>query len=277
MTNGREQNGLSKCVLRARDRSLLLDLFLHRVVSRDQIIALGHFMSVPRCNNRLRRLLDHGYVRRYSHAARGSGSQALYCLGRTSAPVVARILDLALLEVKSQVERDAPTMFLEHTLGLVDLRIEFDRTAVRMELTDYDWLPEPLCRHEYSVRHAGTWVKYVIKPDAYACWNCNGETKASFIELDLGHVSEQAFQRKVEAYRRYLADGVFAEAYGLDSFTVLTITTGKRRLHNLVSRTNSSGKPKFLFTTRAELVGNGLEACPWFNGDGHNLFFRGSK
>lgn len=266
MTNGREQSVFGKCVLRDRDRRLLADLFLHRTMSRDQIIALGHFGSVPRCNNRLRHLLDHGYVRRYKHSARGSGSQALYCLGRSGAPVVAERLDLPIEEVRLQTERDAPTMFLEHTLGLVDLRILFGRAAISRGLQAYDWLPEPLCRHEYSVRRLGSWVKCILKPDAYACWNWMGEARAFFIELDLGNVSERAFQHKIEAYRRYLDDGAFTEAYELAAFAVLTVTTGDRRLRNLAELTDNGCKPRFLFTTLAELQEMGLEACFWTDG-----------
>lgn len=266
MTNGRESKGLTRCSLRNRDRRLLSDLFLHRVVSRDQIIALGHFGSVPRCNNRLKHLLDHGYVRRYRHLARGSGSQALYCLGCNGAAIVSELLDLELEEVKLQAERCAPSMFLEHSLGLVDLRILFGQTASRLQVPAHDWLAEPLCRHEYSVWRAGAWIKCVVKPDAFALWTWNGEPRAFFIELDLGHVSQQSFQRKIQAYRRYLADGAFREAYGHESFEVLTVTTSERRLGNLAMLAGTGEGPRFLYTTLSALQAEGIGGRIWADG-----------
>ena len=113
--------------LQQRDRRLHVDLYLQRVMTRDKIVALGYFGSVPRCNNRLRKLLDHGYLRRYEAASRGSGSQALYGADRESCQIIAGHLDLELNEVARATRDDVPPLFLDHTLGLVDLRIRFER------------------------------------------------------------------------------------------------------------------------------------------------------
>jgi hypothetical protein len=223
-------------------------------MSRDQIITLGYFGSVPRCNNRLKQLLDHGFVRRYRHLSRGSASQALYSLGGEGSILVSDRLDIELDEVVQQTRRDAPTLFLEHTLGLVDLRIEFTREALLRGLGDFEWLPEPLCRHEYSVRQSsGVWKPRVLKPDAFVRWSKEGRSHSFFIELDLGHVGSAAFLLKAGSYRTYLSLGVFAEVYEAESFDVLVVTTGERRLAHLQASTTGSGIPRFLFTTLSRL------------------------
>ncbi|MBI5708228.1 MAG: replication-relaxation family protein [Armatimonadetes bacterium] len=277
MASCRESQKPTRCELRARDLKILADLFLHRVMSRDQLIALGYFGSVPRCNNRLRKLQDHGYVRRYCHLARGSGSQALLSLGRSAAAIIANHLELPEEDVRLQAGRDAPTMFLEHTLGLVDLRILFGKAALNLELLAYDWLPEPLCRHEYSVRRGSAWIKCVVKPDAYVHWATAGETRAFMIEFDLGHVSQRAFQRKAQAYRRYHADGAFTEAYAHESFDVLTVTTSERRLGNLSMVAGTGGRPQFLFTTLSDLREKGAAGVIWTNGQRTVSLFGGAS
>ena len=237
----RERSGPAdkNCVLQDRDRRLMVDLFLHRTMSRDQIVGLGYFGSVPRCNDRLRRLLDHGFVQRYQHSSRGSGSQALYRVGKGARAYVAGAVEVPVEEVTWQVEKDSPVLFLDHTLGLVDLRIAFGRAADRLGLEEYEWLVEPLCRHEYSVKQAGSWVRHVLRPDAFVGWSLKGKLSSNFLELDFGNVSQRTFERKVDSYCRYLKLGIFREAYSADSFAVLIITAGDRRLRNLLQLVGS--------------------------------------
>lgn len=267
---------IRRLVLQERDKRLLTDLFLHRTMSRDQIIALGFFGSVPRANNRLRKLLDHGFVRRHTHSARGSGSQALYRIGRAAAPCVASALDFPLDEVRWHAERDAPALFLEHTLGLVDLRIAFEQGAKQRGLSGFEWLPEPLCRHEYEVRQAGGWVRHVLKPDAFVSWHVSGTALCHFVELDLGNVSQRAFGRKIQQYRKYKELGVFSEVYEAATFSVLTVTTGERRMAALSALTKGHGSPQLLFTTLSAFRKSGPYAPIWTGVSGNALQLGGS-
>lgn len=257
-----------RCVLQARDRQLLADLFLHRVMSRDQILDLGYFHTVPRCNNRLRKLLVAGLVRRRTSVARGSASQALYQVGKAAVPHICLSLDLGADEVTRIVVQGTANLALEHTLGLVDLRIVLGRVAHDEGLQDYKWVPEALCRHEYSVRNAGTWTQHILKPDALVHWRTHVRQKFNFVELDLGHVSQGAFRRKIESYRRYLCFGVFSETYGEDLFDVLIITTGHRRLENLRSLVGKSSSPRFRFATWTDVTKPGTGSPVWLDNGG---------
>ena len=76
-------------VLTKRDEDLLVDLFLHQAMDRGQLQEL-HFSSVARCNLRLRKLFDHGYLARDFHPMAPYGSQGIYRIGRKAASVIAR-------------------------------------------------------------------------------------------------------------------------------------------------------------------------------------------
>jgi hypothetical protein len=211
--------------------------------------------------------LDHGYVKRYPVPAWGNSSQRLYGAGPAASKVVADSLDLDTCEVLAQIRQQAAPLFLEHTLGLVDLRIAFQQGAHRFGLEDFEWLPEALCRHEYSVRKpGGSWQKQVLKPDAFTRWKAEGRTASFFLELDLGHVSLGAFKKKVESYRQYLNLGVFAEGYRTDRFDVLLVTTGRRRLSHLQGAVGESVAPKFFFAVLADIRQDGPYGSAWRDG-----------
>lgn len=238
--------------LQERDQRLLVDLFLQRVLTRDQIIGLGHFCSVPRCNDRLRKLLCSGLVRKYRQDTR-IGSQTLYGVGPRSGPTIGPRLEIDIDEIQNVIRREVAPLALEHTLLLTDLRIQFER-----EFGDKgDWLAEPLCRHEYSIRHQSNWLRRVLKPDAY----CAQRSEHLFIELDLGHVGHKPFLRKVNQYAEYLRLGIFSEAYQDESFRVLVITVGMRRLAHLRALTKHVSAPEFVFTTLGTVAAAGFESA----------------
>ena len=79
-------------VLTKRDEDLIVDLFLHQAMDRGQLQEL-HFSSVQRCNMRLRKLFDQGYVARDFHPSSPYGSQAIYRIGPKAAAILSRRLE----------------------------------------------------------------------------------------------------------------------------------------------------------------------------------------
>lgn len=70
----------------------------------------------------------------------------------------------------------------------------------------------------------------------------------TLIEADLGNVAAPKFAAKLAGYVRYLRSGEFRAAYGEESFTVLTATTGALRARRL-SALAPRGGPEFRFDT----------------------------
>jgi|GEM_PF-1618081 len=273
MKNSQEQTNKG-FALQGRDIRLVLDLFASRGMSRDQIISLGYFNSIPRANARLCKLVRHGFLNRFIHLARGTGSQSLYRAGMAAAKLIGSTFELDHKSVHLQLRRDNAPLHLPHTLKLVDLRILFSSQAKKCGLADFTWTPEYLCCHEYLVAQGAKWLKRIIKSDAVAVWKETTGPRICFLELDLGHVSSDKFSDKIKSYDRYLKDGAFEEAYPAKSFEVLTITTGQLRLSKLKKLCASN---KFLFCTLKELEQIGAFQLNWQTPCGSVRLLRGEQ
>lgn len=218
------------CVLQVRDERLMLDLFAHGVLTRDQIIRLGYFGSIQRCNSRLLRLKRHGFIQLINHPAIGGSSPALYSVGRRASPLLAERLQLSEGELLRATSSGAALSFLEHTLLLTEMRIIFERSFKGVSTGRYSWRGEALCRHVYlSGNH-----KRVIKPDACMRWQTGRDSENWFVELDLGNASQAAIRSKLETYVQYQFDGAYREVYGDPQFGLILVTTGRQRVQNLL-------------------------------------------
>jgi hypothetical protein len=98
-------------------------------------------------------------------------------------------------------------------------------------------MPEIMLRHEYELREHGSngWRTEVFKPDAYVqLRDRSGNVHHFFAEVDCGNVSAAKFAEKAATYARYRDAELFAKQFGAGDFAVLVVTTGLRRIQNLV-------------------------------------------
>lgn len=263
----RSRGRSSRLVLQERDRRLVADVFLHRAMSRDQIRALGYFTSVQRTNARLLGLVADGWLRRLRPAL--YTGQNVYAAGSQSVALLPAALDADPETVARLVRTGITELCLRHTLRIVDLRIALQSYRLGDGYRLLQWNPELLCRHEYKLEdRQGEWQAHVLRPDGYARLGSDAEDFDFFLEADLGNVSQSRFANKIQSYSTYLESGVFEEIYGRETFGVLVVTTGKRRLSSLQRLTNN-GSPMFLFSTFDQLESLGAAAPIWSgtNGD----------
>jgi len=268
---------VSGLALGPRDEALLTALFLNRTMTRGQIQAL-FFSSVPRCNARLRQLYDWGYLSRAYLPTAPFGSQALYSVGKSALPLIARYLDQTGIradeaDVSAQCRRPALSL-LEHTLAIGDAYIAVQKaTALRPQIQMDYWLPERFCRHEYEVRRAdgsagpstSRWRKEVFQPDAFLRLTC-GDTSAArnfFLEVDRGHTNSRQFAGKLRTHAHFLGSGLFADVFGWTDFHTLVVTTGQKRLDNLRALAEREGSGLFWFTTFEAVDQSGILAPIW--------------
>lgn len=195
-----------------RDVRLVRDIALSHVLSRDQIIRLGYFTSVSRCNRTMCRLQDSGVV---SVLTTPFFTQRLYTVGAAAVEVlgerIARLLTF----------RTPSPRYLQHAIAT---------TEVRLALTSEggtDWRFEPQLRHAFS--WAGR--THEVRPDGYLLV----DGRVTVLEVDLGNVSHTKFGQKLRAFDSYLRSGAFSSAYGASTFDVLTLTTGSLRCSRLKS------------------------------------------
>ena len=257
-------------VLGDRDRELLADLYLHGVMSRGQLQEL-YFGSVPRCNQRLRQLYDFHFVHRHYlpgvPCAAPYGVQAIYSIGKAAIPIVAIELEVETAEVTKGYRRSITPTFLEHTLQIVNVRLDFLRaTSGNLPISVDRWLPEMLCRHEYEIRRkdGGAWIKEVFKPDAFICLvDSSGKRHSYFIEVDLGHTSARQFLGKLRTHQRYLESGLFRETFGGEVFKTLVITTSSSRQQNLLRLIEEQDSQLFWFSTFSALKEHNVLDTIW--------------
>src|SRR5947207_3260760 len=98
-----------------RDRAVVSEVSRFGVMSRDQLMRLKFFSSKTRANDRLKRLVDEGYLAARPQPLPIGGPRFVYLPGH-------------LLSDGREVRKrfaDVSDFFLTHQLGLVDIRVAF--------------------------------------------------------------------------------------------------------------------------------------------------------
>jgi hypothetical protein len=194
--------------LTRRDVSVIRDLALSHVLSRDQLLRLGYFGSITRVNSRLRELIRLGLVARLDTPFY---AQSLYVATKRAAEVAGERVSPLILG-----RRSSPR-FIQHALSV---------TNVRLALTS---LGSGQWRFEQQL-----WRKVVIgggievRPDGLFV----AKTPV-FVEVDMGHVAPNRFREKLASYAALAAPGRCSDLYGFDQFRLLTVTTGSLRARHL--------------------------------------------
>lgn len=193
-------------ITKDRDHKLVKDVCLSTILTRDQIIALGYFSSISRCNRRLRQLVDGGYLR--SLPASNNAQQAVYAGPKASTIVGERIS--AIIHARRPTPR-----FIQHACAVTDIRTTLTRS-------DYsEW------RFEQQLRQGFEWRgrEYEVRPDGLAI----SKSRLLLVEADLGNVSLKRYCKKLVVYDIYFQSGIFSQTYGFSKLCLLTVTTDKER------------------------------------------------
>lgn len=189
-----------------RDIRLVKDIALSHVLSRDQIIRLGYFSSVSRCNRRLATLVEAKLVQVH---ATPFHAQRLYIPGSRTHQVVGERIAVLL------TGRTGTPRYLQHALAVTDARIALSTSELAK------W------KFEQQVWDDFTWggLRHEVRPDGLII----GGERPTFVEVDLGHVAPSKFAKKLRSYQAYLDSGAFLVSYGSSEFTLLTVTTTRSR------------------------------------------------
>lgn len=236
--------------LEARDRQVLAETFLSKVIRRDDLISFGYFTSVPRCNARLLALREEGLLKARTELGGMELRATLYHCTAKGVRIAAEELDMSADEAIEIHRAGIRELAIKHALRCSDLRRHFSgcsSSTFRLE----NWSQELLCHHEFQV-NAKT---VVVKPDALAVLDVSGQKRHVFVEVDLGNAALPKIREKLSRYLVYDGSGAFAEAYTANTFSVLSVTTDERRLAHLrVLSTLSS----FYFTTWKRIGAEGV-------------------
>src|SRR6476646_3837795 len=115
--------GNSNCliVLTDRDRLLLKEIAIGKVIDREQAKKIAGFKSTTRANDRLLKLTRAGFLRRFFLGTRAGGTKAIYSLSAKGAQVVHIEGRLIKRKNNSLLVGD---LFIEHQLAVNSIWIE---------------------------------------------------------------------------------------------------------------------------------------------------------
>ncbi len=245
-----------------RDEQALQTLEVMTVASADQLARL-YWPSHDSASHRLRQLYDRYLIDRAEYQSdRMRDLQLLpslvYTLGR------AGVKWLNLLDGRKRRYGLLPRHIILHNLVVTEIMVLFTESARRMPQLSLDWLGEARVRVTEPVKNQATKRKVVLEPDGMVRFKYGADiTHRFFVECDLGTESHRAFDRKVKRYQEYFQSGHWRQ-FGLDQFPrILTVTTSKTRVANLVDTIRQANSPVFwLVTDFATLRATPLES-PW--------------
>jgi hypothetical protein len=243
-------------ILQDRDRQLLREIAIMRVVDREQAKCVAGFGSAPRVNSRLLGLKRAGLLRRFFLGSKGRGQKALYALSATGAKLV---------HVPFRGPRKAhdevlvADFFVTHQLSINEIYCLLKVRPIPVSEAKFvRWMSfyEPL---ESDAR---------LIPDGYVEILTPHKTLAAFLEVDLGNEGISVWNRKVEAYLRYAISGNFEKRSGQSQFRVLVVANTERRMHSLRAATSSLTNKVFWFSTFDSIARDGFWSPVWLRAQG---------
>lgn len=191
-----------------RDVTVLRDLALSHVMSRDQLIKLGYFGSVSRVNSRLGELISVDMVKRLRTPFFG---QSLYVTTKRAAEVVGERIS-PLIEGRSTSPR-----FIQHALTTTNVRIHLQ------ERSNAEWRFEQQCWRRTVGKNS-----VEIRPDGLLMTQV-----PLFVEVDMGHVSPSKFKEKLRTYGVLAKSKQVFDLYGFSEFRLFVAVTGSLRARHL--------------------------------------------
>jgi len=211
-------NDRREIVVQERDRQLLRELSLMRVVDREQAKVVAGFRSTTRANARLLGLTRAGLLKRFFLGTTAGGRKALYAISAKGAQLVG-------LPARGPRRRNdealATDFFVQHQL------------AVNEIYCTLKYCPIPLAGVSF-----GRWLNFYepltsglrLIPDGYLELQTPAGIAAFFLEVDLGHEGLSVWKEKVRNYLQCALSGEFGRRFGVNRFRVLVLANSERRL-----------------------------------------------
>ena len=211
------------------------------------------FTGKSQTEQRLKLLYQHRYVNRPNREQRRKIPEMVYWLDRFGAVVVA---NLAGIHLKEFTWRKKPRWFqVEHDLAVNDFRLDLeDACQSSQEVEIETWIPESEF-WSYPDR-----IEYVyqdrkkprnIRPDGFFILKTKKHRIRYLLEIDRSTEDNPRFLReKILPGLAYIKSKAYKERFGHTTGRWLVVTTGRRRLNNMLSQSRlAKAKGLFVFTT----------------------------
>lgn len=240
--------------LSERDLAVIRSVAEHRFLTASQVEALhfwDHATSLAGarvCRRVLGRLARDRLLARLSRrvgGVRAGSASFVYALGSEGG---------RLLAGEGYRVTEPSSLFLDHTLAIVDARIALE-VAARERLFDLAEVEiEPTSWRRFS--GAGGSPAFV-KPDLYAVTGRAEYEDCWFIEIDRGTESPQAIGRKCRAYDLYWRSGLEQAAHGTYPLVLWVVPNERRaqKIRGIIARARNLNSDLFRCTVSEHLVG----------------------
>ncbi len=251
--SGNRRKGI---VLQDRDRHLLKELGMMRVIDREQAKVIAGFGSTTRANTRLLALTRAGLLRRTFLGTIAMGLKAIYGLAPNGAALVAA--PLAGLPLR-QGQNTLVNPHLEHQLQINSVYL-----AVK-------YLPISVTGFRFK-----RWISFreptspsiALIPDGYFELESAEGTRAVFVEVDLGSEAPKLWQQKTQGYLQLAISGQFSKLFSQSQFRLAALTTNERHLKNIRSAVCKFTDKIFWFSTFEQINRNGFWSPVWLRPKG---------
>lgn len=234
MTGSRQH----QVILQPRDRHLLSELPVLRVVDREQARLFAPFGSVTRTNARLLALTRAGYLDRAFVGTITGGRKAIYFLPGTKR----RGNRNPLAREESVVHQLALNLLYHH------FKYQVIPGAFFIEWRRFDL---PLS------------AQIPLIPDGYVRLRTPAGEVSCFVEMDRGTEPLRVWERKISWYLELAVSGEYERSFGDTRFRVLVVTEGARRLENIRKAIAARTERIFWLTTLSAIVGESLSTPIW--------------
>ena len=244
-------NNKPRIVLQPRDRHLLDELSVMRVVDREQAKCVAGFRSTTRANARLLLLTRADLLRRFFIGTDAVGKKALYTLTPKGADLAG---DGYRGLRRGRDEVVVGDFFVTHQLGINEIYC-----AVK-----YGPLPFPDAKFVRWLSFDSPLAPNLrLIPDGYLEITSPARSLAAFLELDLGHETLSVWRAKVEMYVSLATSGRFDEKFGQSKFRVLVVANSCRRMESLRKSTSPVTDKIFWFSDVETIRRDGFWSNAW--------------
>ncbi len=253
MTGNKLQGGL---VVQDRDRHLLSELGVMRIMDRETAKVVAGFHSTRRANARLLQLTRAGLLRRFFVGSTAHGRKAVYTLSPHGTELISAQIGGIRRPSGRLVVGDS---FVEHQGGINDIYV-----AVKYHIPDDPGIR--LLRWHNFRQPISDAVK--LTPDGYFEIGASTTVRALFLEVDLGTESLTVWQQKVAGYLQLALSGEFPIKFRQPQFRVAVVANSPRRLANIRATVLKSTDKIFWFSTLEDIHREGFWSPIWLRPSG---------
>ncbi|MBN1536900.1 MAG: replication-relaxation family protein [Anaerolineales bacterium] len=230
------------------------------------------FTSKSQAETRLKFLYQHRYVNRPNLEQRRRLPAMIYWLDRRGAEIIASLNSIPLQEFTWRKE---PRWFqVEHDLAINDFRIDLEASCQSESgITLETWIPESefwAYPDKIIYTYNSNQIKRNIRPDGFFTLTTGEHRLRYLLEIDRSTEDNPRFLReKILPGLAYLKSKAYEERFNYRSGRWLVVTTGMRRMQNMLSQARKGeAKGLFYFTTFEKINSHTILHAPiWYRID----------